>query len=121
FSRRTAPFAAPRVAAVLDGIRIGDDLSDGERQRVRDLIAEFADCFALSLGEVSAVPGAVHRLNIPDGTPFSTKVQQRSLTPPQKAFLHKRIDELLAADIIEPCSPSSVKCVSPITLARRTH
>ncbi|KAI0342576.1 hypothetical protein BDW22DRAFT_1295757, partial [Trametopsis cervina] len=121
FSRHSAPFAPLRVAAILDAVKIGADLTADEVTAVRDLIAEYADCFALSLGEVTAVPGAVHSLSIPADAVFSTKVHQKSLTPPQKAFLNKRIDELIAAGIVEPCSPSSVRCVSPITLARRTH
>lgn len=52
---------------------------------------------------------------------FSTKVCQKALTPPQKEYLHKKIDELLAAGIIERCSPSKVKCVSPIALAKKVH
>lgn len=90
-------------------------------KRVEDLVASFADCFALSVSEVRAVPGAVHCLKIPENATFSRKVRQKSLTPPQKAYLHTKIKELVAAGIIEQCKPEDVKCVSPITLAKKAH
>ena len=39
----------------------------------------------------------------------------------QREYLSDAIDELLAADIIEPIRPEDVKCASPITLAQKTH
>jgi hypothetical protein len=52
---------------------------------------------------------------------FSKKVHQKPLTPPQRQYLYKSIDTMLEADIIEPCAPENVKCVSPTTLAQKTH
>lgn len=121
FTRRTDPFAEERVAEVLRLVQIGDDLSVEERTEVRALVAEFADCFALSVSEVFPVEGAVHKLNIPQGSKFSTKVRQRPLTPPQKKYLHGKIEEMLEAGIIEPCGPEDVRCVSPTTLAQKAH
>jgi hypothetical protein len=43
------------------------------------------------------------------------------LTEPQRKYLSKTIDKLLAADIIEPIRPEDVKCVSPLTLAQKPH
>jgi hypothetical protein len=63
----------------------------------------------------------VHRLNIPDNTKFSTKVHQRPLTPPQRQYLNKKIDEMLEAGVIEHVEPSRVKCVSPTVLAQKAH
>lgn len=48
-------------------------------------------------------------------------VHQRPLTSPQRAYLNEKIDEMIQADIIEACHPSDVKCVSPTTLAQKTH
>ena len=39
----------------------------------------------------------------------------------QRAYLSDAIDELLAADIIEPIQPEDVKCASPITLVQKVH
>ncbi|KAG2744481.1 hypothetical protein P692DRAFT_201684514, partial [Suillus brevipes Sb2] len=69
----------------------------------------YADIFACSLSEVLPVPGAEHHLNIPPDTTFCTRVHQQALTPPQTHFLHSKIDEMLAAGIIEKATPGAVK------------
>ena len=52
FTRMTEPFASRRINAVLESITIGDDLSLDQRTIVESLLKEYADCFALSMGEV---------------------------------------------------------------------
>lgn len=121
FTRRTDPFNPARVAAVQAAVTLGPDLTPDERDDILGLIANYADCFALSVGEVFHVPGAVHRLNIPQGTTFGRKVHQRPLTPPQRAYLNESIDKMLEAGVIEQVDPSDVKCVSPTTLAQKVH
>jgi hypothetical protein len=81
----------------------------------------FADVFALSVSKVKQVEGAVHRLNIEPDTKFSTKVHQKPLMPPQCRYLHEKLQAMLDTGIIEPCEPGQVKCVSPTTLAQKTH
>ncbi|KAG5634374.1 hypothetical protein H0H81_002201, partial [Sphagnurus paluster] len=82
---------------------------DKEQQAsVQNLIAEYADIFTLSISEVTAVEGAVHKLQIDKNAKFSTKVHQKPTTPPQKKYLHESIDAMLAAGIIEQCNPSKV-------------
>ena len=85
------------------------------------LISEFADVFALSVSEVKQVEGTVHQLNIEPDAKFSTKVHQKPLTPPQQRYLHEKLQAIWDADIIEPCEPGQVKCVSPTTSAQKTH
>ncbi|KAF6751358.1 hypothetical protein DFP72DRAFT_1137928 [Ephemerocybe angulata] len=121
FCRRTDLFSPARVEEVLRNVTIGDDLTFRQREEVRDLIREFADCFALSVGEVLPVEGAVHKFNIPDDAKFSRKVHQRPLSPPQRQYLNTKIDEMLAAGIIEACEPGEVKCASPTTMAQKAH
>ena len=121
FTRKTEPFKPERVAEILRLVTIGNDLSEEERLKVRDLISSFADIFALSVHEVQQVEGAVHKLNIPPDATFSKKVHQKPLTAPQRQYLNKSIDTMLEAGIIEPCTPEEVKCVSPTTLAQKTH
>ncbi|EIW61863.1 uncharacterized protein TRAVEDRAFT_93877, partial [Trametes versicolor FP-101664 SS1] len=121
YTRTTEPFKKERVQAIVDAVQIGDDLSAEERARVQQLIREYADCFALSIKEVTPIPGAVHTLNVPPDATFSKRVHQKPLTPPQRAYVHKKIDELIEAGAIEPCSPSEVKCIAPITLAHKAH
>jgi hypothetical protein len=121
FTRKTEPFKPERVAEILRLVTIGNDLDEDQRQKVRHLISSFADIFALSVHEVHQVKDAIHQINIPPEATFSRKVNQKPLTPPQRQYLHKSIDTMLEADIIEPCSPEDVKCVSPTTLAQKTH
>ncbi|KAG6807524.1 hypothetical protein H0H92_007173, partial [Tricholoma furcatifolium] len=102
-------------------VEISGDLTAEQRKTVEALIVEYADAFALSVGEVFPVANAVHRLNIPVDAKFSTKVHQKPLTPPQKKYLHESINKMLDAGIIEQCDPSQVKCVSPTTLAQKAH
>ena len=57
---------------------IGPDITDDQRQTVLNLIEEYADCFALSMKEVNVIPGATHKLKIPEGATFRTKIPPRS-------------------------------------------
>ncbi|KAG6912519.1 hypothetical protein DXG01_014037, partial [Tephrocybe rancida] len=120
FTRLTDPFKEC-VNEILRLVTVGDDLSETEREAVRNFIIEYADVFALSVSEVKPVKGAVHKLHIKPDAKFSTKIHQKPLTPPQKKYLHTSIDDMIAAGIIEQCDPSQVKCVSPTTLAQKAH
>src|ERR1700683_1187675 len=91
YTRHTHPLKPERVQAVLNAVKFGPDLTKEQRKEAEELISEFADCFALSVSEVTQVPDAVHHLNIPENTKFSTKVHQRPLMPPQCQFLNKNI------------------------------
>src|ERR1700676_4742173 len=100
FTRHTTPFNPMRVAEILRLVAVGPDLTDEQTTKAKNLISEFADCFALSVSEVSAIPGATHKINIPTGTTFPRKItHQRPLTEPQSKYLSKAIDEVLAAEI----------------------
>ena len=76
FTRATDPFNEARVRAILDVVQLGDDLTLDERSQVRALIAEYADCFALSVTEVLPVPGAIHTLHVPENATFSKRIHQ---------------------------------------------
>ena len=121
FTCKTDPFKPERVAEILQLVTIGNELSKEERLKVRHLISAFADIFALSGHEVHTVEGATHRLNIPPDATFTKRVHQKPLKPPQQQYLYKSIDTMLEAGIIEPCPPENVKCISPTTLAQKTH
>ncbi|KIK36028.1 hypothetical protein CY34DRAFT_61302, partial [Suillus luteus UH-Slu-Lm8-n1] len=82
---------------------------------------DYTDIFACSLGEVIPVPGAVHRLNIPEGTAFNLRAHQQPLMPPQMEFLHGKIDEMLKARIIEHALPEAAKCCANTVLAKKAH
>ena len=121
YTRHTNPFKKERVDEILRQVTIGPDLTDEERGCVQKFIANWADIFALSVNEVKQVNNAVHHLDIPPDTTFSTKTGQKPLTPPQRKYLYESIDTMLKAGIIEQCLPDQVKCVSPTTLAQKVH
>jgi len=121
FTRKEDPFQPAMVAEILRQVRIGDDLMAAQQESVEQLITEWADIFALLVSKVFPVDGAVHMLNILVDAMFLKKVHQKPLTPPQRQYLHTKINEMLAAGVIEQCKPGQVKCVSPTTLAQKVH
>jgi hypothetical protein len=118
---RLKPHKLEHVAAVLEAVTIGPDLTQEQRSRVQAFVSEFADCFVLSMKEVIPIPGAEHTMNIPADTMFSTKVHLRPTTSAQKVWYNGVIDKMLEAGIIEPIDPKDTKCVSPTTLAQKAH
>ena len=118
FTRATAPHEARRVAEILRHIEIGPDLLPAEWITIKETIAELADIYALSISEVKHIPGAYHKLHIPEGATFNTKIRQQRLSPPKAAYFSK---VMLEARICEPIDAKDVKCVSPITLATKAH
>lgn len=107
--------------AVLAEITIGNDLSSGEKEKVVGVLCKFADCFALSMSEVIPVEGAAHKLNIPNGCTFCTKVNQCLLSIPQREFFNGVIDKMLGARVIAPISHWDVKTCGATTLAKKVH
>jgi len=122
FTRTTDPFKPERVKEILRLVSIGPDLSEAQNEQVTNLLSEFADCFALSVREVIAIPGAKHIIHVPPNTSFLKKIpHQRQLTEAQRLYLSNAVDELLEADIIEPIRPEDVLCASPLSLAQKAH
>ena len=120
-TRNTDPFKPERVARILQEITIGPDVTDQQRDEIRKVISDHADCFALALKEVNAIPDAVHKLNIPEGTTFRTKIPARSYNPDQRAFMETKLDEMLEAGIIRPIHPRDVRFVAQTVFAQKTH
>ncbi|KAG2352784.1 hypothetical protein BDR07DRAFT_1497656 [Suillus spraguei] len=110
-----------RIVWITKRVQYGEDLTPEELKKVKALVFEYADIFACSLGEVIPVPGAIHKLNIPDGTTFNLGVHQRPLTPLQLQFLHGKVDEMLKAGIIEHAPLELVKCCANTVLAKKAH
>ncbi|THV05882.1 hypothetical protein K435DRAFT_646437, partial [Dendrothele bispora CBS 962.96] len=121
FTQRTDPFNPHHIQALIETVTIGPDLSPEQRKEVEDELKAYADVFALSVGEVVVAEGGIHKLNIPEGTKFSKNPKPRNYSPPQREYLYDKLDEMVAADIIERIPPDKVKCVSPITLAKKAH
>jgi hypothetical protein len=121
FTRDNDPRKPERVARIIKEVTVGPDVTQEQRQSVESLLEEFADCFALSLKEINAIPGAVHKLNIPEGSTFRTKIPPRSFNPDQRAFVNAKVDEMLEAGIIRPIHPSEVRFVAQTVLAQKAH
>ena len=88
--------------AVLAELTIGDDLTQEQHISIENTLRKFANCFALSMSEVTVVAGAKHKLKVPEGTKFKTKVNQRPLSRPQKEYFNGVLDKMLEAGIIAP-------------------
>ncbi|KII91258.1 hypothetical protein PLICRDRAFT_680690, partial [Plicaturopsis crispa FD-325 SS-3] len=109
FTRHTDPFKAARVEQILKEVNIGNDLTNEERVTVVELITEFADCFALSVGEVKPVKGATHHLNLPANTKLKWKVHQQPLFGEKQEYFFSHVDAMLEAGIIAPIAAEDVK------------
>ena len=121
FTRQMEPFLPACVTKILELVQIGEDISESQCDEIKQLISEFADCFALSLSEVNLIPSAIHKLNIPDDMAFHTKIPQCSFNPDQQAFMAGKIQEMLKGGIICPMHPGEVHCVAPSVLAQKAH
>jgi len=120
-TRSTDPFKPERTARIIKEVTLGEDLTDQQCMQVRTVIEEFADCFALSMKEVNAIPGAVHKLNIPKGAKLQTKIPPRSYNPVQRAYLESKINEMLDAGVIRRIHPRDVRFVAQTVLAQKAH
>ena len=76
-------FYPPCIQKILDTVVVGP-LPEAERAQVHDLIAEFADIFALLVQEVKPVDFVKFQLNIPKDKEYPIKVHQQPLTQAQK-------------------------------------
>ena len=105
FTWKSYPCKPECIKKIIQEITIGPDITDKQCQTIHKLLEEYADCFALSIKEVNAIPGAVHKLKIPEGATFQTKIPPRSYNPDQQAFMNAKVDEMLEAGIICPIHP----------------
>jgi hypothetical protein len=102
-------------------VMVGNDLSDQQPTQVQEMIHKFADCFVLSMKEVNTIPGAIHKLNIPEGTKLQIKVPPRSYNLVQYAYLESKIDEMLEVGVICQIHPRDVHFIAQMVLAQKAH
>lgn len=121
FTQHTDPFKTERVAQILSEVTLGNDLMDEQQEITKAVVKKFADCFALAMSEVNPIPGVSHQLKILADARFQTKISQWSMTPPQRKYLHEKVDEMLAAGIITPIHPRDIRNVAPTVLAQKVH
>lgn len=102
---------------ILSKIEIGPDLTADQHAKVRALVREYADVFALSLKEVLFVDWYTHKLNLDPEATFSTKVNQRPVTEAQKAWFHEILDEMEASHVVQRVPGEFIKALSSTNLA----
>lgn len=112
FTHETNPWKPECVVRIFQEVTIELDTTETQCKQVKETITEFADCFALSIKEVNAIPGAVHKLNIPDRMTFQTKIPPRSYNPDQKVFMEAKVMKMLEAGIVRRIHPCDVRFVA---------
>ena len=107
FTRATDPLNPRCVAEILKHVSIGLDLSEEQQNKACNLIAEFADCFTLSVHKVLPIPGAEHHINIPVGITFP----KRYLTndPSWKHNVHTLVPPWMNYWQLTSLSPSDLR------------
>lgn len=114
--RNTDPFAPARIQEILSQVQIGEDLSIPQRERVRAILTEFADIFALSLSEVRTVDWYKHHLNIDHSVPLPRRAGQRPVAGPQKDWLYSMIDNMEDAHVVKKVSSDFIKALTSTNL-----
>ncbi|KAF8694560.1 hypothetical protein RHS03_08167, partial [Rhizoctonia solani] len=114
--RASNPFNPGRIAEIQGKVKLGKDLLEEQKRRVRSILGKFADVFALNLSEVLPVSITELRLEVPPETVFPKKIGQKKLTKPQRKALYKMLDELKQAQIVQCVTQDQVAAVSPISL-----
>lgn len=105
------PTLAERQAEIRRVVKLGDELSAEERERVYALLDEFAPQFAFSLAEVQATDTVTMHIPTPDAVP--TRARHRPTNAPeQKEFLHDEVQRLLDAGILVKVHYDDVTWVS---------
>jgi hypothetical protein len=120
-SRKSNPFKLEHVARIIQEMTISPDITADQCQAIQELLGGYTNCFALSMKEVNVIPGAIHKLKIPDGAAFWTKIPPRSYNPNQHTFINTKVNEMLEARIIRSIHPSKVHFVAQMILAQKAH
>ena len=66
-TRITNPHAPERVAEILEKIKIGKDLTEKQKEGVKELVSKYADIFALTMSKVMYINWHRHHLNVNPG------------------------------------------------------
>ncbi|KZP14739.1 hypothetical protein FIBSPDRAFT_751431, partial [Athelia psychrophila] len=94
-------FSEERVSEILEKVQIGPDLTTEQHERVRTLIRDYADVFALSLSEVRPVSWYQHHLDIDPAVKLPQRAVQRPVTGAQGKWFYNMLDDMETAYIIQ--------------------
>lgn len=93
-----------------------DNLSGDENRRLQDLLQDNISIFSQSLSDLQATNYIQHSIHTDSPTPIRQRSYRHS--PAAKKEIDSQIDQMLAADIIEP---SSSMWTSPVVLVRKRN
>ena len=115
--RTTEPFNETRINEILSKIEFGPNLTEDQLERVKALVREFADVFALSMSEVIFVDWHHHHLNVDPNVTLPKRMSQRPITENQKEWYYDIIDEMESAHVIQKVPGDFIKCLNSTNLA----
>ena len=115
--RTTEPFNETRINEILSKIEFGPNLTEDQLERVKALVREFADVFALSMSEVIFVDWHHHHLNVDPNVTLPKQMSQRPITENQKEWYYGIIDEMESAHVIQKVPGDFIKCLNSTNLA----
>ena len=113
----TNPFDEKRVNKILSKIEFGPNLTEDQLERVKALVREFADVFALSMSEVIFVDWHHHHLNVDPDMKLPKRMSQRLITENQKEWYYRIIDEMESVHVIQKVPGEFIKCLNSTNLA----
>lgn len=116
-TRTKDAWATDRIAEILSKIEFGADLTPEQLERVRDLITEFADIWALSMSKVQYVNWHSHHLDVDPDVKLPRKMLQHPMTEKQKVWYYKILDEMEVSHVIQKVPGEFLKCLNSTNLA----
>ena len=114
--RMMDPWAENRVKEILEKVEIGKDVTEEQRQKISDLVKEYADVFALTMSEVRVVNWYKHHLTVDPEVKLPTRVSQRPITENQKDWFYHTLDEMEAAHVVQRVPGDFIKNLSSTNL-----
>ena len=116
-TRITNPHTPKRVAEILERIEIGKDLTEKQKEGVKELVSKYADIFALTMSEVTYINWHRHHLKVNPEAKLPKQVAQHPITENQKEWYYKTLDEMENAYVIQKVPADFIKCLSSTNLA----
>ncbi|KAK9729921.1 hypothetical protein QE152_g15651 [Popillia japonica] len=105
-----------RVQKIMDECHLGARLSEDDVGQLRNLIEEYHDCFALSIGELGCVNHYEMKLQLTTDEPITHRPYRLSYAERMRVL--KQIEELKAAGIVEE---SISEYASPIVIVKKKN
>jgi hypothetical protein len=102
---------------IISKIEFSTNLTKDQLQKVKSLVWEFTDIFALSMSEVLFVDWHHHHLDIDPDTKLPKRMSQRPITENQKDWYYRMLDEMEESYVIQKVPGEFIKCLNSTNLA----